>query len=222
MIPPKSHMKADMTGTFMRSHGRSFAFGVTLVLASFLTGGCSAPDSVKVVETVTGPYTFAYLEYVGDYSNTAPVFAELRQALSQQGIVPNRSIGIYLDDPRKVPATALRCICGAIIKESDQRKLEKLRGQFKIEHIGRGKRLVAEYRLSGHSPSEESSKCYAALSDYAREKGYMPLGGFELYEADRAIACDANRFFVRTRRSGAPGSTVVSLTPARQHFVKAW
>jgi hypothetical protein len=169
------------------SRGRDWAPGIVvgLALASLATAACSAPDAVKVVEAVTGPYTFAYREYTGDYSRTAPVFAELREALSREGISPGPSVGIYLDDPEKTPAAAQRCFCGAIVEAADQGKLEKLRGRFKIEHIGRATRMVAECRFAGRSRAGESSRYYAALNEYAGKKGYATLEAFELYGADR-------------------------------------
>ena len=171
-----------MVGARKDSRGMLVALEIAIVLGFV---GCSAPDAVKVVETFTGPYTIAYREHIGDYAKTAPVFAELREALSRRRISPGPSIGIYLDDPKKVPAADLRCICGAVIEESDQGKLEGLRGLFKIERISGAKRLVAECRYKGRSPSEGSSRYYAALFEYAKRKAYLPFEGFELYEAGR-------------------------------------
>jgi|GEM_PF-158641 len=146
---------------------------------------CSGGSAIKVTEAITGPYAFVYREVTGDYANNAAVFVELHAGLKEQGISSLRSIAIFLDDPKRVPAMKRRCICGAVIEESDWDKIDKLGGSFQVQHICRARSLVAERRSQGPDGSGGGSEpYYTALTRYAARKGYAALNSFELYEGD--------------------------------------
>ncbi len=164
------------------------AIGAIIACAFCCLASCSTLPSTEAREATTGPYTFVYRLVTGDYARNAPVYAELSASLRERGIDAVRSIGIFLDDSTAVPAAKLRSVCGVIIEEKDWGKIEKLGRAFKIQHISRAMRVVAECRLDGPPGSPQgSARGYPAVSRYAAQKGYAPLSYFEIYGADKTL-----------------------------------
>ncbi len=143
----------------------------------------SKQASVEAGLVDNGPYTFVYHEFTGDYGRNGAMFSGLTDALRRHGIFTTRSIGIFFDDPKTVRAEALRSICGVVIDEKDWSRIEGLDRWFKIQHIPRAKRIVAEYPITGpQSYAEGGARCYPALLAYAKSKGYTPFNSFEVYD----------------------------------------
>jgi CubicO group peptidase (beta-lactamase class C family) len=179
-----------------------------IACACYCLAACARQPEPSVKEAITGPFAFAYREVVGDYSRHAAVSAELRAGLKARGIETRRSIGIYLDDPQKVPADRLRSVCGVVIEEGDWGRIDGLKGEFRIQHLCKARSLIAERRAEGSALSKGGSGgYYAALSEYAARKGYGPLNSFELYEPGKTsyvLSTSDPRGVYPPRRGAAP------------------
>ena len=154
-------------------------FVASLVFSAYM-GMFSTP---KATETETGPYTFVYEEFTGDYKKTGPVFDKIYKALEDEGIETTRAIGIYFDDPAVVPADELRSQCGIIIEENDLHKVQELEKKFNVGQIERCDSVVVEFSIKNSlSYMIGPMKCYPVLAKYAQEKGYNMTTSYELYD----------------------------------------
>lgn len=138
----------------------------------------------KATETVIGPYTYVYEEFVGEYKKSGPVFDKVYYTLRDKGISTTLGLGVYFDDPAVVPADKLRSHCGVVLEEKDLDKLTDLKKRFKAGQFSRSKRLVVEFPIkNGLSYMVGPMKCYPVLMRYAKEKGYKPDAlSFEVYD----------------------------------------
>lgn len=152
--------------------------GVVVFLAYI--GVFSTP---KATEMTTGPYTYVYEEFTGDYKKSGPVFDKVYKALENEGIKTTRGIGIYFDDPKEVPADKLRSHCGIIIEKNDLNKIEELEKKYKVGHIREHDSVVVEFPIKNMlSYMIGPMKCYPVLMKYAQKKGYKMTTSFELYD----------------------------------------
>ncbi len=140
-------------------------------------------------EMVTGPYTFVYEEFIGDYKESGVVFDRIYKAMEDEGIKTERGIGIYFDDPKVVPADKLRSHCGIIIEEKDLDKVPELEKKFKVGQIEKAESVVVEFPIKGSlSYMIGPMKCYPVMGEYANEKGYNMTTTYEIYdEASKKI-----------------------------------
>ncbi len=152
---------------------------VVVLGAGYLTylGYFSSP---KPYETKTGPYVIAYESFVGPYSKTGPVFASVYDALEAVGVKGRLGIGIYYDDPARVPADKLRSDCGMVLEKGD---LAKLKGKFNIKVLPKTDSVIVEFPIRNTlSYAIGPMKAYPILMRYAREKNYKTAGAYELYD----------------------------------------
>ena len=155
---------------------------VVLLAIGFLTYmGLFLP--MKVYESKMGPFTVAYESFVGPYSKTGPVFAKVYGALKTAGIASPRGLGIYYDDPSRVPADKLRSDCGVVIEKSDMAKFNVVRAKLKVKQLAKKDSIVAEFPIrNALSYMIGPMKAYPVLMNYAREKGYKMSMSYELYD----------------------------------------
>ncbi|MBN1532618.1 MAG: hypothetical protein JXA20_08150 [Spirochaetes bacterium] len=140
-------------------------------------------SSPQVSVSFTGPYTFAYEEFVGDYKESGPVFDRVYRALATAGFNTTRGIGVYFDNPAEVPADKLRSHCGVLIDRGDAARINLLEKQFKIGRIGLQRSMVAEFPIKGTlSYMIGPMRAYPALADYAKGKGYGIHVSYEVYD----------------------------------------
>lgn len=132
---------------------------------------------------MTGPYTIAYTEFVGDYSKVWPSMDKVYVALSWAGILSATGVGIYYDDPAVISGENLRSDVGAIVVGNEITKVPQS-NEIKIKNIGGKMSMVAEFPIkSAASYIAGVMKVYPALKKYMTEKGYsseVPV--MELYD----------------------------------------
>jgi hypothetical protein len=140
-------------------------------------------SSLTVVEKEMGPYTLVYDSFVGDYKDTGPVFERVNQALLKEGITATDSIGIYHDDPTKVPADQRRSDCAMLLPEKDLNRVPELQQKYKIMVLEKKKSMVAVFPIKNTlSYMLGPMKGYKALMDYAGAKGYRLAEPYEYYD----------------------------------------
>ena len=69
-----------------------------------------------------GPYTIAYMNFVGEYGKVWPAMTKVYTTLSGAGITSFTGIGIYYDDPAVVSWADLRSDIGALVAPEDMAK----------------------------------------------------------------------------------------------------
>lgn len=137
----------------------------------------------KPYEAKTGPFVYAYEEYVGEYKNTGATFDKVYKIVQAEKIGATRGIGIYFDDPAKVAANKLRSWCGTIIEEQDWPKLKTLVNKVKLGSRPQQDSIIAEFPLRNMlSYAMGPMKCYPAIVKYAAAKGYKASQAIEIYD----------------------------------------
>lgn len=137
----------------------------------------------SVFEAKTGPYLFAYEEYVGPYMNAGKICDKVYNSVKKDGIETTRGLGIYFDNPSLVPADKLRSQCGVVIEDKDAAKFSKISGKYRSKRIKAAENLVVEFPIRNSlSYAVGPMKAYPALAEYAQSKNYKVTGTYELYD----------------------------------------
>lgn len=154
---------------------------LVLLLAFLAYMGFFSP--LKIYESRKGPYVIAYERFTGPYAKTGPVFDKVYKALKAEGIETKRGLGIYYDDPAKVPSNKLRSDCGMVIEEKDLPGFRKIKHKFKVKRIPQKDSVVVEFPIRNMlSYMIGPMKVYPALMKYTKEKGYKIKMTYELYD----------------------------------------
>ena len=142
-------------------------------------------SSPVVIEKLLGPYTYAYEEYIGDYSKTGPVFENVNLSLEHNGIHSHLGIGIYKDNPELVEANNRRSDLGFVIQEDE---IGKINSKLKLGKIESKKSILVEFPLKNFlSYPFAAMKCYPILSAYLKNKGLNAESSYELYDSEKGI-----------------------------------
>ncbi|MFC1501142.1 hypothetical protein ACFL58_01675 [Elusimicrobiota bacterium] len=137
-----------------------------------------------ISERVIGPYTIAYEDYMGPYKNTGKVFETVYNNLMADGIETTKGLGIYYDDPQKVPAEKLRSRCGSVVEENDIPKLMLMEKKYNIATINQAQSVVIEFPIKNNlSYMMGPMKNYPVLTKYAKAREYQLNSlAYELYD----------------------------------------
>ncbi|MEI7941580.1 MAG: hypothetical protein WCH76_00230 [Candidatus Riflemargulisbacteria bacterium] len=141
-------------------------------------------SKLNVQEKEMGPYTMAFEKVIGPYSKTKVAFDNVYNKLKEKGFATTKGIGIYYDDPAKVPANELRSDCGSIIGDTDFIRLIELQGVVEVQTIAASKALVVEMPIRNvMSYMFGPMKAYPAIIKYAKEMKVL-LGdvSYEIYD----------------------------------------
>lgn len=143
-------------------------------------GGFTTPEAK---EQNMGPYTIAYVNFVGNYGQVWPSMTKVYDVLSGAGVVSLTGVGIYYDDPAIVSGNKLRSDVGAVIASQDLGKLVWNK-EVKITTINQGNKIVVEFPLkNSFSYMIGPMKVYPVIAKYMKEKWYTtqtPM--IELYD----------------------------------------
>lgn len=138
---------------------------------------------LEVKEQNMGPYTMAYVNFVGNYGKVWPSMTKVYEVLSGDGITTITGAGVYYDDPAVVTWAELRSDIGAIIDAKDVSKLTANK-DIKITTLPAGTKIVVEFPLKNSlSYMIGPMKAYPAITKYIKEKWYtgqVPM--VELYD----------------------------------------
>lgn len=118
---------------------------------------------VTIVPAVRGPYTYVYLEQVGDYSKLQALELKAEQVLREQGIAVGRPITVLLSNPDTVIVTERRgrvgfeVAAGAVVKPP-----------LAVDHLPARQALLVTLQAGrGLAPG----RAYAALDAYLQRQG---------------------------------------------------
>jgi hypothetical protein len=149
----------------------AFVLPLTLVYAWW--GGF---NPVEFSETVRGPYRYAWIDHVGDYSKLPDIQQKVAVALEKQGIAHGLPITVLLDDPVRVPVTERRARAGYLVDPG-----VTVAAPLQVDEIP-ARRVLLLGVNAAHllAPSRAYSRLDAVLSERG-ETIRMPT--VELYEA---------------------------------------
>ncbi|MEK7764716.1 MAG: GyrI-like domain-containing protein [bacterium] len=143
---------------------------------------------VVVVEQQVGPLTLVYVEQTGSYAQTPRTMRAVDADLRAREVGPLRGYGLFRDNPREVPTAQLRAEVGAVIADSDRRRLKDPSGRLKVRTLKRGPCLVAEIPFRG-MPSIYVGiiRVYPALTAALRGHAGAAPYIIELYDRGKTI-----------------------------------
>jgi len=121
----------------------------------------------------------ATVRHVGPYGEAGKLYREIAKWLKQKQLqITGPPLGWFYDNPEEVPAHKLRSEVGFSFKGEVRPE-----GNIKIKTIPAQEVLCTIHK----GPYSEVGPAYAALFEYARKKGYKPLGcPMEIYLNDPA------------------------------------
>lgn len=154
-------------------------------------------SKISIQEMDLGPFDLAYEDHVGNYSDAGKIFSRMYDTIEKDfSIKPERSFGIYLDDPRTVPAEKLRSELGFIIDEKDAGRMDDLKTRFKVRKLERKKyaAVLFPYR-NPISIFIGIMRVYTPLAQYIKDKGYKTEYGLEIY--DRSLKRTTYAFTIK-------------------------
>ena len=127
----------------------------------------------------TKPMQVAVVSHVGPYSESGKLYGEIAKWLGQKRLkITGPPFGWFYDNPEEVPAHKLRSEVGFPFKGEAMPE-----GEIKIKKIPAQEVLYTMHK----GPYREVGPSYTALFQYAKEKGYIPLGcPVEIYLNDPA------------------------------------
>lgn len=121
----------------------------------------------------------AVISHVGPYSEAGRHYGEIAKWLREKQLaITGPPLGWFYDNPEEVPAQKLRSDVGfpfkGEAKPEDKIKIKKIPAQDVLYTIHKG-------------PYREVGPSYTTLYQYAKEKGYIPIGcPIEIYLNDPA------------------------------------
>lgn len=147
------------------------AFVLPLVGVYWWWGGF---NSVKVMETESGPYLYAYLEHAGDIAKLPKTQEKVFALLKQAGIEPGDTITVLLTDPRTTPKPDQRARTGYRIPID-----AKLPRELRLDILARRRVLSATVHAA---VMLAPSKAYQALDDHLDKQGLeLTMPAVEIY-----------------------------------------
>ena len=141
-------------------------------------------QKMKVTQKEMGPYIIAYEHFVGPYSKTFTAFNNVYNVLLENNIETQLGLGIYYDDPSKVPADQLRSDCGSVLEGEAIAKANLLKDKISIKEINKTNCIVTTFPIKNPmSYMVGPMKAYPALTKYAKENN-VELGSlsYEVYD----------------------------------------
>jgi len=127
----------------------------------------------------TEPVKVAVVSHVGSYGEVGKIYGEIAKWLGQKRLrITGPPFGWFYDNPQEVPENKLKSEVGFPFKGE-----AKPEGNIKIKEIPAQEVLSIVHK----GPYREVGPSYTALFQYAKGKGYIPLGcPIEIYLNDPA------------------------------------
>jgi len=163
---------------------------VIAVLLLLFVGYMGYFSSYDVEEKEMGPYTVAYQEHTGPYTQVGSTMDRVYQALLSEGITNQLGFGLYLDNPAIVDKSKLRSEVGSIISGDDIQKLSTTTENYMVKTFPQAKSVVAEFPYKNMlSYMMAPMKMYSVLEDYMLENNIewtenMPA--IEIYDMENS------------------------------------
>lgn len=130
--------------------------------------------------------TAALLPFVGSYKDAVAKQLELFKLMQEAGLKSNKSCGIYLDDPKQVPAERLRSMVGMIVAKDEVEEFNALNSGAKLVNFEPEATLSTTFAYkSGISILLAINKIYGAYEKYLKRVGKARSSAIEIYDFER-------------------------------------
>lgn len=160
--------------------GALTAFLIPLVVIAYFLGVFNRPT---ITVTDTGPYRYVYLPFQGPYYQVDDQLQQLQKLLFSSKIPHGEPLGIFYDDPRKVPEQARHARAGYLIAAGVQ-----VPAGVQVATIPR--RRVVKVDIQAH-PAIAPIKGYRALNQWMSANGrsiHWPT--VEFYGPQRTVSIE--------------------------------
>ncbi len=140
---------------------------------------------VEVKEINEGGETFIYEEVKGDYAQTPDFTNKIYYTLlNEYKIETTKGAGLFFDNPQTIDKKDLRSEIGCLLdSDIDSTTTEKIKNQFKIKTLPKGKYVVAEFPFKGSmSIFTGMIKVYPALMKHLKDNQYKEGILTEIYD----------------------------------------
>lgn len=153
------------------------AFVLPLLVVYAWWGGF---NPVTIGVEVRGPYTYAYVEHIGDYAKLADQLPRVREALERAGIEPGAAISVLYSHPEVVARSDRQARVGYLVAPGSS-----VPPPLQIDTLPARRVLVARVRAAMQLAP---SRAYQALDGYLRQEGKsIAMPTVELYEASGSV-----------------------------------
>ncbi len=156
---------------------------IILILLAFLAylGVFKKPE---ITTKIAGPFKIIYKDHVGPYQETGNIQDEIYDyLLKKQGVETYKGIGIYYDNPKKVPPEQLRSKAGCIIEPEDIDKQINLHGDYKEMTLEKQKMVYAEFPFKSKlSIMLGIMKVYPLWQEYCEKNNITFRESIEIYD----------------------------------------
>jgi hypothetical protein len=148
------------------------AFVLPLVLIYVWWGGF---NPVTITETTAGPYTYAYLEQLGDYSKLPELAMAARKELAAAKLIPGNPITVLYSNPDIVDVGKRRARTGFLVPPGS-----RVKPPLEIDTIP-ARNILAVRVQAGNLLAP--SRVYLALDRYLQARGQgIRMPTVEFYE----------------------------------------
>lgn len=159
-------------------------FFVVLLVAMLFMFYMGFFSKVSITEKKMGPYTYAYIQHTGPYSEVGVPMLELYNKMKEAGFNSTDGIGIYYDDPKKTSKEELRSDVGSIISDEDFGKIEINKDTINFATMEEKIYLTAEFPIKNKlSYMFGPMKIHPAFTKFLEEQGKaVSSKGIEYYD----------------------------------------
>lgn len=159
--------------------------GLSLLLAGGGLGFGTGSAGVEVSEERVGPFSFAYLEHVGDYRGSGRLVAQVTDLLERAGLPGCTPLAVYHDDPASTERSGLRAEVGCAIDARAGVALQGMGSSLSLRRIVARRSMVVRLPWRGplsFVPGYE--KVGPALERHRTEHDYVRAAVLVLLEGE--------------------------------------
>lgn len=106
----------------------------------------------EVREKEIGPYLVAVKRFTGSYYKVGPTMTEVDNWLRENGVNSTKGVGLFYDDPAKVPESHRRSAVGNVLEGVDEVTLEKIKEKLELIEIKPSQAVVVDYPIKSPFP----------------------------------------------------------------------
>ena len=157
---------------------------IILLIAFLFLAYMGMFSNITISERKMGPYTYAYVNHVGPYSEVGTLIMDQYIKLEEAGFNSVDAIGIYYDDPQNTPKEQLKSDAGLIISKQDMGKIEANKGKFNFGTIEEKTYFVTEFPIKNNlSYIIGPMKIYPAFGKFTKDNNITaPSKAIEYYD----------------------------------------
>lgn len=153
------------------------AFVLPLIAVYAWWGGF---NRVEIGVEMRGPYSYAFVEHIGDYAKLADQLPRVRELLERAGIQPGAAFSVLYSHPDVVARSERRARVGYLVASG-----AVVPAPLQIDTLPARRVLVARVRAA---MLLAPSRAYQALHDHLRQEGKtIAMPTVEIYEASGSV-----------------------------------